>query len=550
MAKPYSFEDSIYRHDKAILNWLDTFHVDYGTISGVDRNNSPVIRVMASPHRAFAATVSQLVAQKWVSANDPAIAAAMATYNWPVLPLPVITIERDDPIISNELANVPATFRNGEFNEITGTWTKIPYPLHYITQYRITIWSEKRYTNAHFMEWLLSQIGQVGAWQREVFIPVDHGDPWGTINQALRYQGSSDLSDLEGNEARHIRSQLSFTFRSWFFRAVPEGTGGPPIYAVRPMSYAADSFSSGTPSAGNFAITYSGYRGFDDPNYVMPPDSEFETVPSDSTWLTDNLFGVRDVTSDDVATLWPSLGNSSVSISPYSPSSDVLRGLRVSVEQSTDVVTLTNRLTTPDADGYSIWSFMTSYRGGPWTLLGSQFRNVTSGSPPVTTVVGPEDVFTTSFADTAGAWLNSHVFTVCRGDQFAWRAAGSGASSIVDVVNVDVRQVNTANRLHYTNWSGDLVSRYYDWTNLEAKPYLIVAMFQQTAPASGNITVFDDVSAPSASMSRPASIPGNLGVALLIQPRESSVRLVIPAAFPVVAVYALSFDGFTVGNSI
>lgn len=268
MAAPYSYENTIRTHDEAIRTWLQKFRVDYGEINGQNRDNSPVITVFAAPHRAFAATVDQLVAQGWVTEADPAISRARATYEWPVLPLPIITIDRDDPIISNELACVPGEFSFGAFDEATGIWTPYPFPLHYLTQYRITVWSEKRYTHAHFMEWLLGELGHRGCWQRECLIPVVHAEPWGTMLQALRYQGSADLSDLEGFDARHIRSQVSFTLRTWFFKTVnPNPDVGPAVHVI------------GFDVAVVPPIDPPPALQLSDPSYVVPVGTVFEAIP-------------------------------------------------------------------------------------------------------------------------------------------------------------------------------------------------------------------------------------------------------------------------------
>lgn len=651
MAAPYSFENTIRIHDEAILNWLAKCKVDYGTISGVDRNNTSILRVFAAPHRAFATTVDQLVQQGWVQESDPAISNARATYDWPVLPLPILTIERDDPIISNELANPAAVFRGGGVDPVTGHVQDLPYPRHYLTQYRVTLWSEKRYTHAHFMEWLMSEIGHVGAWQREVLIPVQHGLPWGTLAHALRYQGSADLSDLEGFEARHIRSQISFTLRSWFFPSLP-AEGGPPIYTIASSYYASTQIYTSLAPNGDLIAPAAGTVAFCDPYYVMPDAASFELFPQSAGWATANLFTMSGATATSIASLWPVEGNASVILSPYSPvgvqatvrnafgylyanpvpgvlplvtlppvdvlnplpqvsaisptagaliggTAVTLTGLNLTgatgitfggvaatavvvtptsitcvtpmrtpggpvavvvqhpdgdVTVTGDVVQLGQFLTTPDINGFSIWSVMAKYRGtGPWDLLGRSYVPAAGGA----SLEQPVQVFNQPFPANVdqAVWQHLHAFTITQGVQFDWSVGGDSSSATataVDLNSVDIRQINTGVGIapFGSTTAGGFVT--YTWQNLTpTQPYLLIVLLYQAIPyITGTVTAADDAVSPVATYSRTVIVPGSLGVVLLMQPQATSLALQVPTGFVVAGVYAQSFDGFTIGNSI
>lgn len=555
MAAPYSLENTLRIHDEALKNWLQQFHVDYGTISGQNRNDSPVITVFSAPHRAFAATVDQLVSQGWVQESDPEISRARATYDWPVLPLPVFTIDRDDPIISNELANVPAEFTYGLLNEATGEWKPAPYPIHYLTQYRVTIWSEKKYTHAHFMEWLLSQIGRKGMWQREVLIPVQHAAPWGTLQQALRYLGSANLSDLEGFDARHIRSQLSFNLRTWFMKEMNTPVyGGPPIYAT------------GVDAVAVPPLFPPYYFGFDDPTYVMPADSEFEHLGG--VWGTNNLFTFGVLTDAQVATEWPVRGDARVVRSISAPPNMALRGLQVTVDAVTDSVPLTSLLTSPDSWGLSIWSISMYYRAtADWALVGISTATDNTATTVFSSIIpaGPVD----------GTWNHQQVYTICLGARFEWDIAGAATPAVVEVGGLDVRQIFPTAHIPPTSVVYSPGTRYYDWVGLDRnKPYLLVCLFHQpnayltvqghpvtvfgvpvtiiAAPpaASGTLTAYDDAVSATATQLQVCDTPGPVGAVFLMQPNQESLRLQVPSGFSVAAVYALSFDGPSIGNSI
>jgi len=83
----------------------------------------------------------------------------------------------------------------------------------YLRTYQITVWSLKRYTMAWCNEWIMGQLGQVGAGGQEVLIPVAQPEPHGNQMQSLILRSVNDLSDLEGAGERYIRQQFDFQFR-------------------------------------------------------------------------------------------------------------------------------------------------------------------------------------------------------------------------------------------------------------------------------------------------------------------------------------------------
>lgn len=485
MAEPFTAENTIRLLDEAVRDWLRSCLFDYGTISGVSRKASPLITVAASPHRAFAATADLLVKEGWISGDTPAMQRLNASQEWPVLPLPVVTFERDDPIISNELANPAARFERRYFDPFIGEWISYPYPLHYLTQYRITFWCEKKFTQAMFMEWVMSQLGRRGAAQSEMFLEIDHGIPFGRQIHQWKYLGSSNLSDLEGPEARHIRHQLSFIMRSWCFR--PADDSSPPIYAIQREAHT--------------------------PGNETTPDA------TGDQWGTANLF-----TTWKSYQSWPVHGSASVVVDE--------QAVHAKLHLPGDEVFLANAHTTPDQFGRSLWMLAGTFTSPkPFKLQFSQFD------------ADNAEGLAGEVAVPAGDAVPIHRFFVSNQLLVAIGIAIDGSDTTVDAADLDFRQVWPRTRLAFndmgTAGGGDVT---YIWRGLEARPYLIVCLVSPGS-AAGSVTADDDETAPVDSKTEsidPASQPG---FAILVMPRAGTLRLRASPALAPSALYAQGFDG-------
>jgi hypothetical protein len=499
VADPYSFESTIRIHDRAFYDWLGSFRVDYGTINGQDRNAFPVLRVFASPHRAFADTVDFLVKEGWINSGQSDADRAKATSDWPVLPLPIVTIDRDDPIISNELANIPAVFRNYFTDPATGRFVQHPYPLHYITTYRATFWCIKRYTQAFFFEWMMSNLGHLGANQREAYLPVQHAEPWGTINQSLEYLGSGDLSDLEGPGSRHIRSQLSFRLRSWFFKNPlnPSGDGGEPVYAIQNQI---------------------GNVGVDSTGQAVELDVYDSTVSDVAE--TANLAWDYPNDEDRVEGAATATGTSEA-------------GLDITVDSVADKALITAPLTIETPSYPAIVSFHNVVSGtGEFDLVVEQ---TDLGTAPVFT-----PVFRRRVAPSELQVQGTHDFTIVGQKAYAVKIQGVGSPADVRIGNVQVRQVFRQPRIPYSNVLDLGTEIAHDWHNLERRPYLVVGLVSNGA---GVVQSFNDPTATTAQRTQDVDAATNLGFAMLTMPDASRVRLVVPKTLTLSTFWLQVFDG-------
>lgn len=504
MPNAYLLEDTIRTLDSAVYNWIGLFKVNYGTIAGVDRTNCPILRTFASPHRAFAQVADLLVAQNWIAGDNPALQRARATIEWPVLPLPIATIERDDPIIDNSLANPAAVWRRAHA-DANGNFISHQYPLHYLTQYRVTFWSEKRYTHAAFMEWILSQLGLRGSLQSEILLPIEHPEPWGVQYHQLRYIGSADLSDLEGNDARHIRSMLSFTLRSWAFRAPDPATS--PVFATR-EDYHVDT--------------------------VDPEKGHFEAFPDDGVWGTNNLFTLNDWTPAKVATTWSRTGFATVSLVTTATGE---QAVHAELTQPDDAVAISAFPTTPDSFGRTVWGLAAKFDATvPFTI------QVTAPQPD-----GSERLLT-QVSVPAGV-TDFHKFFVADDTWVAFSIVFDAAAGGVTMSNVDIRQVWEKARIPY---SGVVAGATLDftWAGLEKRPYLVLGVLTADATGAGDVTLADDATTPEGTKTDAIDTAESIGFAMLTMPKESTIKLSAPSGFRFSVLHAQVFDGPWRGSSI
>lgn len=497
MTEP-TFENTVRLLDKAIFDWLDGFTVNYGVVNGQERNQHPILRVFASPQRAFATVADLLVREGWVPGDSPELKKATAEAHWPTLPLPIITIERDDPIISNELANPSAQVTRLMYNPATGTSEMHEFPLHYLTQYRLTLWCDKQYTRAAFVEWLMNQLGRRGAWQDELFLNVEHPLPWGKQIHQLRYTGSANLSDLEGNDARHIRQMYSIILRSWMFRTPTKYDVVQSISNQSVISYDVKSDESGTDS------------------------STFNDQP---LWSSGNLYkpSVVPAVAYDGGIIVKSTDDNAATI-------------KVSTEVSG--VLLSRVATQPDPYGRSLFSIR--FRSSSLKPFVAVFTEKVNGTARVSGVV---DV-------PAGNSVLTHAFFACVGTDAGIGINGAGAETTVSLTDIQFVQLYYNERIPPSDAGTSLGYTAYCWRNLAQVPYMIVAYAEpSSANVSGTIRVYDSADMPNVFKEEPQAYPPRRGVALVSMPSDGTLQLELPEGLTYSSVFAFPYKGWWDGSA-
>ncbi len=527
MANPFTLGDSIRDHDKAVYDWLGGLLVDYGTIAGVARDGFPILRIYASPQRAFAAVTDMLVEQNWLATTTAATMRADGDAHWPELPMPLATIDRDEPAPDSSLAGVPLQFRRVYLNPTTGKWETHSWPGHYLTTYRVTFRTVKKYTEAFLREWIYGQMGQIGAANNETFIHVTHPAPWGVQPHMLRFDGSVNLSALEGEESRMLVYEFSFTLRTWIFRK-------PTVFGdiIHGTGVDASRFGGPADGVGNDSVAV--------PN-ADPEPAEY----------TDNLFYFP-VQPAQVAALWPKSGAATVDAgrrSPYgatSPASpSVNRSLRIGVQATSDAVELLERLTTPDTDGRSIVSASFAYSAleNGASLAFDQHDVVGGTVSRVRTMTMPS----------SRAWQRVHTFAMVKQGAFIVSVAGAGGTPAADVTvtDIDVRQLSDGTRIPAGSVVVDGPDNVYRWSALESEPYLVVGIVTPAQAAGAfTVTAQDDMTSPDWQPAQVVDRAKAVGVVFMLQPLDGSVALRVPSSLSLDTAYLLRYHGPYNGHTV
>lgn len=518
MAVPTSLENTIRIHDEAFNFWLGHMTVDYGSISGISRPAFPILRIMAAPDRVWASTVEQLVKQGWIDAPTVAAMREKAANDFAVLPLPIVSIVRADPVPYPEGGGVPKRFRRQQFLQPTQQWAEHPWPGSYRTEYRATFWSAKRYTEAFMREWVMSQLGQLGAADTEVFIPVQHGEPWGTLSQALKYESSSDLSNLEGEEPRYIRYEMTFTLNTLHFR---------PASATYDFQ---DTIATGVAFMEDVDATE------EDP--LDQPGTDL--VPA---WASGNLYAPY-VSPPLIPTRWPKAGDATVANSTVTPDGRPDPGaLVLDVSDPADQVDLLNRPIKLDADDHAVLSVAFKYRSDAAVDLDVQQHD---GSDPTTPTWSRRAIF--GLPASPDRWLRFNQFTVVTEPIFDVAFIGTGVDATLRVAGTKVRHIHSGTKLTPTS-SVVLGNVRYAWAGLTDQPYLVLAVITPAA-ASGTLTIENDGVSPSYTKAVSIDDTLQLSAVFLVQPKTTSLVLRVPVAFTIAAVYAQRYDGGYAGHDL
>lgn len=523
MAKPHNLEDTMRVHDVAIWNWLGNLHVDYNSIDhGVVKNDVPIIRVFAAPMREFATVVETLIKTGWITGADPATQAANAG-DFAILPLPVLTVRRGEPEIDSELSAPAKLLTTKAYDPKTGQYVPHPWPGFYRTSYTVTLWSLKRYSDSFMREWVMSQFGaNRGASYKEYMLPVEHVAPWGVMPQALRFDGSSDLSDLEGESQRYLRVEFTFSLRTLFMRNVqpyPDGQGTP-VNRIGIIAGVPDSTEGDTTSG------------------TMQTE-EFGQVAIQSA----NLFRIP-VADYLIPEAWPVTGTATVTRGRVTPGGHFLQpngdSLYFEVAGSLDSAPIVTRQTAADTQGNSIVSISFQYlSNGPVMLEMHQ-------EDPVTGIVSMAYEL---MLPPQAQWTKIHVFALAGKNIFSWNVTGIGTNPRygITVAGVDVRHISTLTQRSPDQILTTADETQYLWYNLPPGAALVEALLLSNSGVTDTLSVDNDAMSPTYTNTQPVSSSVNVGLVALIQPLQNTIRVRVPLTVSLASiglqVYAGAYNG-------
>lgn len=224
MVYPQTLENTLRVYDEAILDWVAGLTVDYGTIFGRPLPNHPILRVLASPQKAFASMRNILIQDGLIIGQTPSDTLAEAEAI-KVVPLPIITVQRGDYYHDESRMNSPFTFY--KFERRGRQYFDHPHPIAIKIPYTVFFWSKKRYTANYFQEWVDVQLGKRGASPSEKFLVINH-PLWGNQLHAWKKMNHFDASKMEGVfwDFREMQFYYEFELNAWIFHRVPDAADG------------------------------------------------------------------------------------------------------------------------------------------------------------------------------------------------------------------------------------------------------------------------------------------------------------------------------------
>jgi len=229
MAYPYTLDDTLRSYDELVYHWLDGLKVDYGELGGDPKRNFGILRVYATPNRAYASMEDLLVRKGWLNPDTPGDGSGGAVpdagrRSYMKIPLPFASITRSAPVFdtTRSLTKMQLSYYSEDFDHALKFKTPSPYNI----PYQIEFWCKTKFTEIHILEWITSQIDGFGLGHTEFFLkyspkfgmPPNEIQPFGTKLITVVIDDMSDNSDLEPGEGdRQLRFSVQLTLKAWFF---------------------------------------------------------------------------------------------------------------------------------------------------------------------------------------------------------------------------------------------------------------------------------------------------------------------------------------------
>lgn len=207
-----SYVQIFQNYDKAFVDKLGT--VKFNTVNAHgDLSSKPLIRVFASPQRAFSQVAKQMLRKQGI--NRPTREQLAEAQR--VIPLPIASVNRLGGY-SDLNRFIQADMSNLAYNTSTGKYVGTNRPLPYTFPFQVDVWSRNRFTADDLAN-------QMFLWLRatEFWLEVDHPIPIGDINVMFELVSYTDKSALESQtEERLIRFTFTFNCFGWLVYPMEE----------------------------------------------------------------------------------------------------------------------------------------------------------------------------------------------------------------------------------------------------------------------------------------------------------------------------------------
>jgi hypothetical protein len=144
----------------------------------------------------------------------------------------------------------------------------------------------------------------------------------------------------------------------------------------------------------------------------------------------------------------------------------------------------------------------------------------------------------------------AHLFVVGQGTTCLVSVVGAAGKPYRRVVieSPELRQVGYPSKMGWQAATDLGSSVRYAWANVvKTQPYLIVGL---VSGGAGTAIAADDLAAPTFTRSASVAATTQIGFALLIQPKDQTMRVDVPKALATTAIFAIPYGAAYQGSDL
>lgn len=212
--------------------------------------------------------------------------------------------------------------------------------------------------------------------------------------------------------------------------------------------------------------------------------------------------------------------------------------LRISVTDPTDIVELPETFALKEADGYAIFATWLDYLTDAAVDMVTTQRDYTGGTSVST------DIHVRTLSSNA-SWKKLMQFVVMDENTILTRIRGKGSAAVVNLANMHIHRLIPTSKIWCFDTQSGGGQTYKIWEGLDNAPYLCVVILNS---GSGTFYLDDDKDAPTATREEPYDAAVNVGIVLLQQALNGSLKLRFPLATTLDNVWLLRYHGLYYGN--
>ena len=212
--------------------------------------------------------------------------------------------------------------------------------------------------------------------------------------------------------------------------------------------------------------------------------------------------------------------------------------LCIGVTALTDIVELPEVFALKESDGYAIFATWFDHLVDAAVDMVTTQRDYTSGTAVIT------DIHVRALASST-SWKKLMQFAIMNQNTILTRIRGKGSAAVVNLANIHTHRVIPTTKIWCFDTQTGGGQTYKIWEGLDNAPYLCVAILNS---GSGTFYLDDDKDTPDTTREEAYDATVNVGIVLLQQAINGSLKLRFPVATTLDNVWLLRYHGLYYGN--